>query len=270
MNEIMEIIQFIFLGLFQGFTEPIPISSSGHLVILRSLFDIGEPGITFEAFINFGSLIAVVTIYRRDIWQLIVGSSRYLFNRDEESKTDFRYAFLLVIATIPAGLLGVLLEDSIGEVTGKVKIVAISLILTAIALWIIRNFHGHKDDEQLTIKDAVIVGFAQAVALVPGISRSGATIVASMLVGMKRRVALRFSFLMYIPVSLGTMVFAVSDVLSNPELSGQFVLYLIALIAAIFSSYLALLLFINIMTAGKLKYFAYYCLIIGILVLVFL
>ncbi|GEN45658.1 undecaprenyl-diphosphatase 1 [Alkalibacillus haloalkaliphilus] len=270
MNELVEVLRYLFLGLFQGFTEPIPVSSSGHLVILRELLDMNDPGITFEAFINFGSLIAVVIIYRKDIWQLMINGSHYLIKREQNTQQDFYYLFLLFIATIPAGVIGVLFNDTIGGISEHVKIVGVTLILTAIALWIIRNLNGYKGDAEITLTDAVIVGFAQSLALIPGISRSGATIVAAMLVGFNRRSALKFSFLMYIPVSIGTMVFAVSDVLSNPELSNQFVLYLIALVATIVASYFALLLFINVMTAGKLKYFAYYCMAVGALVVIFL
>ncbi|WP_188207124.1 undecaprenyl-diphosphate phosphatase [Alkalibacillus aidingensis] len=270
MSDLIEIIQFFFLGLFQGFTEPIPISSSGHLLMLRSILDIDLPGVTFEAFINFGSLIAVLIVYRKDILSLMINGTAFLFKREEENRQEFYYLFLLFIATIPAGLIGVLFEDMIGSIFDHVKLVGITLILTAIALWIIRNLKGYKDDAEMTIKDAIIIGFAQSIALLPGISRSGATIVAAMLVGLKRRSALKFSFLMYIPVSLGTMVFATNDVLSDPAISSQFILYVIALIGAIFASYFALLFFINVMTSGNLKYFAYYCMGIGVLALIFL
>ncbi|GAA0454978.1 undecaprenyl-diphosphate phosphatase [Alkalibacillus silvisoli] len=270
MAELIEIIRFIFLGVFQGFTEPIPVSSSGHLVMLRSMLGVDDPGITFEAFINFGSLIAVIMIYRKDIIQLAVNGSRHIINRKQETQQDFYYLFLLFIATIPAGVMGLLFEDVISGILSHVKLVGVTLILTAIALWIIRNLKGYKGDGEITLTDAIIVGFAQSIALVPGISRSGATIVAAMLVGFRRRSALRFSFLMYIPVSVGTMIFAVNDVLNSPELSSQFILYVIALIAAIIASYFALLLFINVMTAGKLKYFAYYCMAVGVLAIIFL
>lgn len=140
------------------------------------------------------------------------------------------------------------------------------LIFTGIALWVIRNLKGYKDDTEITLKDAIIIGLAQSLALTPGISRSGATVVAAMLVGLKRDSALRFSFLMYIPVSVGTTIFAVDDLVGNPEISSQFILYIIALLAAIVSSYFALLFFINVMKSGNLKYFAYYCLIVGVLV----
>lgn len=268
MTDIIEIIKYIFLGLFQGFTEPIPISSSGHLVIARNLINVDITGITFEGFINFGSLMAVLIIYRKDLASLAVNGSRFLFQKDKNYKSDFFYLFLLVIATIPAGVIGVLFKDVIEETisSDSVKIVGATLFITGIALWIIRNLKGHKNDSQITIKDAIIVGLAQAVALMPGISRSGATVVAAMLLGMKRESALRFSFLLYIPVSVGTMIFSVGDIVNDSTISSQLPLYIIALIAAFIASYFALLWFLNVMKSGKLKYFAIYCFIVGPLV----
>src|SRR5690625_2567714 len=115
MAELIELIKYIFLGLFHGVTEPIPVSSSGHLVIVRSLMDLNLPGISFEAFINFGSLIAVIAVYRRELISLAVNGSRFLFQKDQTYTSDFYYLFLLAIATIPAGLIGFLLNDAIGE-----------------------------------------------------------------------------------------------------------------------------------------------------------
>ncbi|GEL76895.1 undecaprenyl-diphosphate phosphatase [Tenuibacillus multivorans] len=270
MQEIIEVLKFLFLGIFQGFTEPIPISSSGHLLLARNLLDIDMSGLSFEGFLNFGSLIAVLIVYRKDLMELTVNGSKFLFQRDTNYRSDFNYIMLLVIATIPAGLLGVLFEDTIESVIGnQIKIVGITLILTGIALWIIRNLKGFKSDDEITIKDAIIVGVAQAIALIPGISRSGATIVGAMLIGFKRSSALKFSFLMYIPVSVGTMIFSVNDMIGNENFSGQFVLLIIGLVGAIVASYFALLWFINVMKAGNLKYFAFYCLIVGALVFLF-
>ncbi|RPF52094.1 undecaprenyl-diphosphate phosphatase [Aquisalibacillus elongatus] len=269
MTELLELLKYLFLGIFQGFTEPIPISSSGHLRIVRELMEIDMQSLAFEGFVNFGSLIAVVLVYRKDLLELAVNGSKFVISREPEYKSDFYYIFLLVIATIPAGLLGVLFEDTISGVIGEnLKTIGISLIITGLALWIIRNLKGFKSDEEITIKDAIIVGAAQAVALIPGISRSGATIVGAMLVGFKRSSALRFSFLMYIPVSLGTMIFSVNDM--KDEFSSQFALLLIALIGAIIASYFALIWFINIMKSGNLRYFAFYCFIVGALVFIFM
>ncbi|MFC3040591.1 undecaprenyl-diphosphate phosphatase [Virgibacillus xinjiangensis] len=268
MTELWTLVKYLVLGLFQGFTEPIPISSSGHLVILRELFDVEIKGLSFEILVNFGSLIAVLIVFREDIIRLIKNGWLYLTKKDEAAKGDFQFIIFLVVATIPTGILGLLFEDMIAD--AGVWIVGYTLLITGAALWIIRNLHGQKNDGDLSMKDALIVGFAQAAALVPGISRSGATIVAAMLVGMKQETALRFSFLLYIPVSLGISVLSITDIVSDPNFDTLMIPYIIAFMASIIASYFALKWFINIMARGNLKYFAFYCFIVGILVILFL
>jgi undecaprenyl-diphosphatase len=274
MNDLWLLLQYIFLGIFQGFTEPIPISSSGHLLLVRYFMEL-DVNLTFEGFLNFGSLLAVLIIYRKDITRLINNSLSYLFKKNNENKEaakDFRFVLLLVIATIPAGVLGVLFEDWLSETfdADNIKTVGITLFITGVALFVIRNLRGHKGDHQITMKDAIIVGLGQAVALMPGISRSGATIVAAMLLGFKQETALKFSFLLYIPVSVGTMIFSVSDMVNDESFNSTFVLLIIALIAALIASYFSLKWFMNIMRSGNLKYFAWYCFAVGILIVIFL
>ncbi|MFS0671986.1 undecaprenyl-diphosphate phosphatase [Ornithinibacillus sp. 179-J 7C1 HS] len=268
-NELIELLKYLFLGLLQGFTEPIPISSSGHLILAQDILGVGQPGLSFEAIVNFGSLIAVIMVYFKDIVRLIKNGFHYITTRDPEVKSDFHFILMLIVATIPTGIIGVLFEDSIEKLT-RPYLVGITLLITGIALWIIRNLRGKKGDKQITVKDAVIVGLAQSVALFPGISRSGATIVASMLLGMKQETALRFSFLLYIPVSLGVGLLSAKDIVTDPQLNTFMIPYLIAFIASIIATYFSLKWFMNIMAKGNLKYFAFYCFIIGVIALLFL
>ncbi|MCT2535637.1 undecaprenyl-diphosphate phosphatase [Aquibacillus koreensis] len=268
MDNIVELgllIKYIFFGFVQGFTEPIPISSSGHLVIVQNLFDLKMDNLSFEILVNFGSLIAVLIIYRKDLLRLIQNGVSYITTKKPEAKDDFNFIFYLIVATVPAGVIGVLFEEQIGEIFDTNKIIGITLIVTGIALWIIRNLRGSKNDGALTLKDAVIVGLAQSVALIPGISRSGSTIVAAMLLGMKQETALRFSFLLFIPVSLGTLVLKVGDIVSDPDFNTMWIPYALAFITSIIATYYSLRWFMNIMARGNLKYFAFYCFIVGAL-----
>ncbi|MFL0461657.1 MULTISPECIES: undecaprenyl-diphosphate phosphatase [Virgibacillus] len=273
MADLSIILKYLLLGLFQGFTEPIPISSSGHLVMLRDILNLQVElaGLSFEILVNFGSLIAVLVIFRKDLIRLTRNGLRYIFQRDRDSEAtaDFQFILFLIIATIPTGVLGFLLEDYISEQLSKPIIVGYTLLITGAALWVIRNLHGKKNDGDLTIKDALIVGAAQAVSLIPGISRSGATIVAAMLVGMKRETAFRFSFLLYIPVSLGVTILGVSDIVNDDKFSALLIPYAIAFLASIIASYFALKWFANIMAKGNLKYFSFYCFIVGILAIIY-
>ncbi|WP_373896237.1 undecaprenyl-diphosphate phosphatase [Virgibacillus natechei] len=270
MTELWTLLQYLFLGLVQGITEPIPISSSGHIIIARELFGIEARGLSFEIFVNFASLLAVLVIYRQSIYRLIKNGYLFLTKQEEQAKSDFQFIIYLVIGTIPVGVVGLLFGDVIGEALSSTNVVGYTLLITAVAIWMIRNLKGRKNDGDLTSKDAIIVGLAQAVAVTPGISRSGASIVASMLVGMKQETALRFSFLLYIPVSLGTSILEIPEIIRDPNIDALMIPYLIAFIAAFIATYFALKWFINIMAKGNLAYFSYYCVIVGILVILFL
>ncbi|SFL37022.1 undecaprenyl-diphosphatase [Gracilibacillus orientalis] len=271
MGDILTLIKYLFLGLVQGFTEPIPISSSGHLLLLQDIFNVGIENLSFEVLVNFGSLIAVLMIYWKDIVHIAKNGINYIITKDKTYHNDFMFIIYLVVATIPAAVIGLLFEDYIeATFVGRAKMVGITLIVTGIALWIIRNLRGNKNDGALTMKDAIIVGLAQSVALLPGISRSGATIVAAMLLGMKQETALRFSFLLFIPVSVGTMILSVDEVVNDPNFNTLWIPYMIAFIAAIIATYYSLRWFMNVMVKGNLKYFAFYCFIVGIIAFILL
>lgn len=270
MEKFITIIQYLILGIVQGVTEPIPISSSGHIVIFRELFGIETKGLSFEIFVNFASLLAIIIIYWKDIVRLTKNGFLYVAKKDPDAKSDFQFIIYLIIATIPVGVVGVLFGDALGEALSDPVVVGYTLLITAAAVWTIRNLRGRKADGDLTTKDAVIVGLAQAIAVTPGISRSGATIVASMLLGMKQETALRFSFLLYIPVSLGTTILEVPELVESAEFQSLLIPNIVAFIAAFIATYLALKWFMNIMARGNLKYFSYYCLVVGILVIIFL
>lgn len=269
-TDLVLIIQYFILGLVQGLTEPIPISSSGHLIIFRELFNIEAKGLSFEIFVNFASFLAVLIIYKDDIIRLTKNTFLFIFKHDQKAKSDFKFVMYLIIATIPVGVVGVLFGDYLGEVLSGTNVVGITLLITGVAIWLIRNLRGRKLEGELTTKDAIIVGLAQAVAVTPGISRSGASIISAMLVGMRQDTALRFAFLLYIPVSLGTTILEVPTLVASPEFQALLIPNLIAFITAFVATYFALKWFMNIMAKGNLKYFAYYCFVVGFLVIFFL
>lgn len=263
---------YLLLGLVQGFTEPIPISSSGHLVIFQELFRIELPGLSFEIFVNFASLLAVLTIYRKDVVRLVASLFTFLFKKDrsEDTMIDVKFIGLLLVATVPAGVLGVLFGDWIGEKLSGVATVGYTLIITGLALWFIRNMRGSKGDGGITLRDAILIGLAQAVALIPGISRSGATIVMALLLGIKQESALRFSFFLFIPVSLGTMILDGPVLFTDPQTRDLFGPLVLAFLASYALTAISLKWFQHIMAKGELKYFSFYCWIVGILVVLFL
>jgi undecaprenyl-diphosphatase len=269
-EKVILLIKYGLLGIFQGFTEPIPISSSGHLVLAEHIFGLHIKGMSFEVFVNFASLLAIFIIYRHDLIRLFNNGLSYLFKRNEEAKSDFLFIIYLGIGTIPAAIIGLLFGDAIAAYLKDVKVIGFALIITGFALWMIRNLRGRKNDANLTIKDAIIVGLAQAVALIPGISRSGATIVAAMGIGMKQETALRFSFLLFIPVSVGSFILEGTEIVTDPMLSVLWAPYALAFIGSLVASYFSLKWFMAIMAKGNLKYFAFYCFIVGTLTIFFL
>ncbi|MBY6037690.1 undecaprenyl-diphosphate phosphatase [Fictibacillus nanhaiensis] len=261
-----EFLIYVFLGMVQGFTEPIPISSSGHLVIVQHFMGIQVKDLNFEVLVNFASLLAVLLVYKEDLYKLVKNTFSFLLTRKKEYKTDFLFSVYLILATIPVAVLGILFEDLIGTKLKGIQQVGFALLATAVALYLIRNLKGYKGDKRLTVKDAVVVGFAQAVALIPGISRSGATIVACMALGMKQDTALRFSFFLYIPVSLGTFIMSAGDLASADNFRTMLLPYIGAFIASLVFSYFSLKWFMGIMKRGNLGYFALYCLLAGVFI----
>ena len=268
MEDLILLLKYLIIGLVQGFTEPIPVSSSGHVMIASEILGMGEQGFTFAILTNTASLCAILFIYREDIIRLVTNFFLYLKTKKRQYKSDFMFCIYIIVASIPAGVGGVLLSDMI-EDNVSMTTIAIMLFVTGIALWLIRNMRGKKTDSTMTLKDAIFVGFGQAVALTPGISRSGATVITGIARGLKQETAMRFSFMLYIPVSLGSIVLGVTDFLDEPNKMDLAVPYLVAFISTLFMTYFAFKWFMGIMKSGKLHYFTYYCFTVGILLLIF-
>ncbi len=268
--EIIEIIKYVFLGIVQGFTEPLPISSSGHVFILKEIFDLGGSDLNFEIIVNFGSLLAILLIYKDDIIRLIKNFFLYFKNKTEETKTDFKYCWLIVLGSIPVGIIGVTCKDFIEESLNNTKIVGISFLITALFLFLVRNIKGTKKDKNLSITDSIVIGLTQVVAVVPGISRSGSTLIGGLFRGLDRSTALKYSFMLYIPVSLGTTLLGIKDLLEMGNIHDIILPYGLGFIASFIVSYFTLRWFMNVVKKGNLKYFSIYCLILGLLIIIFM
>ncbi len=261
----MIIIKYIILGIIQGFTEPIPVSSSGHLLIFKRLFNMDVLyDLNFEIIVNFGSLIAIVFIYGKEIMELLSGVIKYIKTKNKKYKRDFNYFMYIIIATIPVGILGFLLKDFI-EGFSNIKAVGISLLVTAGLLYLISRIKGKKDEKEITYKDALYVGLFQVFALIPGISRSGITLTAGMFRNLKKDVALKYSFMLYIPISLATMVLGVKDFAQSSSFNTLWLPYLLGMIASSIVTYFTFKWFRNILLKDKLIYFVIYCIIVGLL-----
>lgn len=276
-----ELIEYILLGIMQGITEPIPVSSSGHVLILQTILSKINSGIdidfgTLATITNFGSLIAIIIIFWSDIVNLIKSFFSFIFNKesrkDKEVGLDFKYCLKIIIATIPAGVAGLIatklgLLDALEE---NVKFVGIMLLLTAVFLFLIKDFKGKKNRNDISFKDSIIIGLCQMISIIPGLSRSGATIVGGMFRNLKRDVAFNFSFILYIPISIATSILGIKDLLELSISSSTYILYIIAAILAGIFTYIFTKWFAKIVKEGKLIYFSIYCLVLGLVVILFL
>ncbi len=268
---IINILQYVFLGIVQGFTEPIPVSSSGHLMIIKKLFKFDMLNdINFEIVVNFGSFIAIFFLYRKEIFKIIKDFFSFIKTKENQYKENYKYAWLIVLATIPAGVFGLLFKDKIEALSSNVKLIGIALLITCLALFLIKDAKGKKDKKDITILDSIIVGLFEVLALFPGISRSGATIVGGISRDLKRETAVNYSFMLYLPISFATILLGVKDLIETPNVITLAVPYLLAMLASMIVTYFSAKMFINVMKKGKLGYFSLYCLIVGVLVILFL
>lgn len=262
------LIKYIILGIIQGLTETLPVSSSGHLLIFKTLMSLNVDFDTIAILTNFGSLIAIIVLFWKDIISLIKGFFKYL-SKDKKYKKEFNYCILIVIGCIPAGIMGLIFSyfNVLDKISNNVKAVGICLIITAILLFIVRNFKGKKDDNDITYKDALVIGSFQILGLLPGISRSGSTIVGGMNRKLKRDTAFKYSFMLYIPLSICAMILEIKDLSIDSSLIFNYFI-------SIFISFIVTLLvtkwFRKIVNNGKLIYFSIYCFVAGILVILFL
>ena len=268
--DIVSIIKYVLLGILQGFTEPLPISSSGHVFILKQIMDLGATDLNFETIVNAGSLIAILIIYFKDILNLVTNFFKYIFSKDVKYKDDFKYCLLILLGVIPVGIVGVLFKDTIENYLNNIKLVGFSFLLTALFLFLVKNIKGSKDDKDLTWKDSIFIGLVQIISVIPGISRSGSTLIAALFRDIKRSAALKYSFMLYIPISFGTMILGVKDLIETPNLNELVLPYSLGFIASFIVSYFTLKWFLNAVKKGNLLYFSIYCLILGTLVILFL
>lgn len=267
----MNIIKYLILGIIQGLTEPLPISSSGHIFLFKNLFNTNLfNSLNFEIISNFGSFIAILIIFWKDIIDLIKSFFTYIFNK-EKRKTNldkFKYCWYIVISTIPVGITGLIFKEKL-ENLYNLKGLAFAFLITALMLFIVRSIKGEKDDTDITFKDAIIIGLFQAVTIIPGISRSGTVLVACLLCKLKRDTALKYTFILYFPVSLATMALGIKDILVTPNLTDMLLPYAIGLMSAGIVTYFSYRWLSNLVKKGNLWKFSIYCVILALFIFIY-
>ena len=254
----------LILGLVQGLTEFLPVSSSGHLEITKAIFgdnSLPEESLMMTVVLHAATALSTIVIFRKDIIAIIKGL--FQFKNNEE----FRFSLKIIISMIPAAAVGVLLEEEIEQFFGgQILLVGCMLIVTAGLLFLADKAKSTLNP--VSYKNALIIGIAQAIAILPGISRSGATISTSVLLGVDRQKAARFSFLMVVPLILGKMA---KDILSGDLANSQTEssLLIIGFIAAFVAGLIACQWMIALVKKSQLKYFSFYCLIVGIIAIIY-
>ena len=251
----MTLVDAIILGSIQGITEFLPISSSGHLVIAQSLLGLKLPGNIIEVVTHLGTLFSVIIVFRKDI-------VKYFF--DFKNPLTKKYILCLFIGTIPALIIGLSAKSFILLFFESIKMVSFSLIFTGVILFLSRKRNNKKS--KINYKNSLLIGISQALAIIPGISRSGITISTGLLLGMNAKDTARFSFLLAIPAISGAGLITAIDMLDQPVLI-SFNIMFAALASSFVVGYLSLKWFLGIFENGKLHYFGFYCIAIGLIIL---
>ncbi|MBT8204656.1 MAG: undecaprenyl-diphosphate phosphatase [Eudoraea sp.] len=256
----MDTLDAIILGIVQGLTEFLPVSSSGHLELGKAILgdqSIPQESLLFTVVLHFATALSTVVVFRKDVFQILKGL--FQFSGNEES----RFSLKIVISMIPATLLGLLFEEQMEQFfSGNIPLVGYMLIITALLLYLADR--ARDTGKKVSYLNALIIGISQAIAVLPGISRSGATISTSVLLGVDKEKAARFSFLMVVPLIVGKMG---KDILSGDiSLEDDNLITLgTGFIAAFLAGLLACTWMIKLVKKSKLSYFALYCLLVGLL-----
>lgn len=259
----MSTIQAIVLGIVQGLTEFLPISSSAHLRIVPAVMGWDDPGAGFTAVIQLGTMAAVVIYFARDLWRIAVAWIHSLLDRDRGADPDARMGWYLIVATIPIAILGFLLKDQVKTGARDLWLIATALIVGGLVLWWAdRVGRRAKEIPDLTVRDGVTIGLAQSLALIPGVSRSGSTISAGLFLGYTREEAARFSFLLSVPAVVLSGLFELKDV--GEGVSPGAWPTLVATVVSFLVGYAAIAWFLRYLTRHSTLLFVVYRVVVGL------
>lgn len=271
----MNTIQALLMGLLQGLTEYLPVSSSGHLTIASTLFGIdGEENMLFTIMVHVATVLSTIVILGGEIWNIIKGMFGPLNNSAQglnRLNPDQRYVLNILVSMIPIGIVGVFFKEQVEAIFGSgMTIVGICLLVTALLLTF-SYYARPRERENISLGHAFIIGLAQAIAVLPGLSRSGSTIATGLMLGEKKSNMAQFSFLMVIPPILGEALLDVLKMVKGESLGAEigWLPLTVGFLAAFISGCVACKWMIGIVKKGKLIYFAYYCAIAGVISLIY-
>ena len=261
----MDVFKAIILGIIQGIAEFLPISSSAHLIIFPYLFGWEESGLAFDVALHFGTMMAVLVVFFKDWWKLFIGAFTDI--KDKKKTNNGKMFWYLVVATIPAVIAGLLLDDVIENVVrGNLWIIASCLAIMGMLIfigdkWASKHYKKETKFEDISLKQALIVGVSQAFAIIPGFSRSGTTILGGRLLGISKEAITKFTFLLSVPVICGATILKVGDLVFTKEV-------IIGVISSFAAGLLTIKFLLNYIKKHDFSVFAFYRVILAIIVLV--
>lgn len=261
----MNVFKAVILGIIQGIAEFLPISSSAHLILVPYLVGWEESGLAFDVALHFGTMMAVLVVFFKDWWNLFIGAIKEIKNK--EKSTNGRMFWYLVVATVPAALAGILLDDVIENVIrNKIWIIAVALAIMGVLIylgdkWAQKHYMKEVKFDDISLKQAFLVGVSQAFAVIPGFSRSGTTILAGRLMGISKEAITKFTFLLSVPVICGATILKVGDLVFTKEV-------VIGIMSSFAAGLLTIKFLLNYIKKHDFSVFAFYRVILAIIVLV--
>ncbi len=264
----MEIYQAIILGIVQGLTELLPISSSAHLTLIPQIFNWSQVPDSFDVALHFGTLLAIGLFFFKDWLGLIKGGFNKVFKK--EDSVDGRMFWYIVAATIPGGAIGFILDKYASDILTKPLIIAIALIVMGIVLYIVDKKSSTKTEyEEMTFKQTFLIGLSQALAFIPGVSRSGVTMTTARAMGVSRESAAKYSFMLSAPIVLAATVFKLGDFIEYLSIASTtgIIAFILGILVSFIVGIIVIKFLLEYLRKGSFKIFAIYRVIIGILVI---
>lgn len=262
-DKFIDVLKYIFLGLLQGFTEVLPVSSSGHLQIASEVLKISDESVTLSVFLHIASLLAVFIYLRKELIELIKGFFGFIFKDRVNNKKHFMLAIYLCVTTIIL-VIFTLIMKMIGFDKSPLWLIGLCLVINAIMLFCFGTFTGSKDIYEINLKDSIIIGLFQCAGSFAGISRSGSCLCGCKVRNIEKEASAKYAFLLFVPAMLGATVLEFKDLTNLFVDSSNLYLYIISFIITFVTTYFAFAVLKKIINKGKITYFGIYCAVIGL------
>lgn len=253
------------LGIIQGISEILPISSSAHLIIFSKMLNIPQDDLTLEVFLHLASLIAVLFFMRKTIKKMITGSYMYIIKKEKQYYHEFMLLLNMIISTLPIVIVTIILGKYVDFISSNIILIGFLLIINGI---LITAYKGKEKKQEITLKDALVIGLFQCIGILPGISRSGSCLLGGKNREIEKGVMAEYAFLLFIPAALGATILKIKNI-TKLIYSKEIIMYMIVFMVTAIVTYLSLCLLLKLIKNGKIKIFSIYCILIGLMIVIF-